>query len=145
MTPRSSSLSLVSNDSSTSSLLASSRRAANGSSLKQTTTTTPSQDPVEILNQILGEDAGDSGSQHAKTITGEDLELEFDFGGLSLTDLAFSEDPASVERANVHRSQTVEECMCLPVVFLLPILSTSPSLPHDQFLVPCRKAYLPLL
>ncbi|KAI0132771.1 Vps52/Sac2 family protein [Xylariales sp. AK1849] len=109
-TPRSSSLmSLASNDSSTSSLLASSKRA-NGSTLKQSTTAYSGPDPVEVLNNILGHDAGDSGisDRPTSTVTSDDLELDFDFGGLSLSELALSQDTAT-EAVNVYRSQTVEE------------------------------------
>ncbi|KAK6064407.1 Vacuolar protein sorting-associated protein 52 B [Seiridium cupressi] len=101
-------LSLASNDSSTSSLLGASRRA-NGSTLKQSTTTYSGPEPVDILNKLLGEGTADGDNQAAPTaITQEDLELDFDFGGLSLTDLVLSED-AIEESAIVHRSQTVEE------------------------------------
>ncbi|KAM0809920.1 putative Vacuolar protein sorting-associated protein 52 A [Seiridium cardinale] len=101
-------LSLASNDSSTSSLLGVSRRA-NGSTLKQSTTTYSGPEPVDILNTLLGEGTTDGDNQAAPTaITQEDLELDFDFGGLSLTELALSED-AIEESAIVHRSQTVEE------------------------------------
>ncbi|KAH6658949.1 Sac2 family-domain-containing protein [Truncatella angustata] len=107
-TPRSSSLlSLASNDSSTSSLLAASRRA-NGSTLKQSTTTYAGPDPVHVLNKLLGE-PGDNGNDHnIHEITSKDLETEFDFGGLSLTELALSELPVQTS-AHVHRSQSVEE------------------------------------
>ncbi|KAK9800122.1 putative Vacuolar protein sorting-associated protein 52 A [Seiridium cardinale] len=101
-------LSLASNDSSTSSLLGVSRRA-NGSTLKQSTTTYSGPEPVDILNTLLGEGTTDGDNQAAPTaITQEDLELDFDFGGLSLTELALSED-AIEESAIVHRSQTIEE------------------------------------
>ncbi|KAK9424965.1 putative Vacuolar protein sorting-associated protein 52 A [Seiridium unicorne] len=101
-------LSLASNDSSTSSLLGASRRA-NGSTLKQSTTTYSGPEPVDILNKLLGEGTTDGDNQTAPTaITQEDLELDFDFGGLSLTELALSEDSIE-ESAIVHRSQTVEE------------------------------------
>ncbi|KAI0158428.1 Sac2 family protein [Pestalotiopsis sp. NC0098] len=107
LTPRSSSVSLISNDSSTSSLLAASRRA-NGSALKQSTTAYAGPDPTEVLDKILGQGLGDGSEQSASTITQDDLEQPFDFGGLSLTGLALSEEPAG-ESASVHRPQTVEE------------------------------------
>ncbi|KAI1493497.1 Sac2 family-domain-containing protein [Biscogniauxia mediterranea] len=94
LTPRSSSLSLASNDSSASSLLASSRRA-NGSNLKQSTTIYAGPDPVEVLNTLLGsgaEDAEAVDKSAAPSITPEHLELQFDFGQLSLRELALSED-----------------------------------------------------
>ncbi|KAI0597448.1 Sac2 family-domain-containing protein [Biscogniauxia sp. FL1348] len=94
LTPRSSSLSLASNDSSASSLLASSRRA-NGSNLKQSTTVYAGPDPVEVLNTLLGngaEDAEAVDKSATPSITTEHLELQFDFGQLSLRELALSED-----------------------------------------------------
>ncbi|KAK7745259.1 Vacuolar protein sorting-associated protein 52 [Diatrype stigma] len=116
VSPRTSSLSLASsNDSSTSSLLASSRKP-NGSALKQSTTAYAGPDPVDVLNQLLGNGTEDasapaeqpSPSAAATSITASDLELEFDFGGMSLRELALSEDPLT-EGPYVHRSQTVEE------------------------------------
>ncbi|RYO75484.1 hypothetical protein DL766_002571 [Monosporascus sp. MC13-8B] len=109
LSPRSSSLSIASNDSSASSLLASSRRP-NGSALKQSTTAYAGPDPVEVLNQLLGNGAEDyvSAENPSTSITDSDLELEFDFGGMSLRELALSEDPVT-EGSYVHRSQTVEE------------------------------------
>ncbi|ETS82536.1 hypothetical protein PFICI_04412 [Pestalotiopsis fici W106-1] len=107
LTPRSSSLSLISNDSSTSSLLAASRRA-NGSALKQSTTAYAGPDPTEVLDKILGQGQDEAHEQPTSTITQHDLELQFEFGGLSLTSLALSEEPAK-ESSSVHRPQTVEE------------------------------------
>ncbi|ORY64896.1 Sac2 family-domain-containing protein [Pseudomassariella vexata] len=109
ITPRASSLSLASNDSSTSSLLASQKRA-NGSTLKQSTTTYSGPDPLEVLNALLAEDGEDTapGFQPNNSVTAGDLELDFDFGGLSLRELALSED-IEAEGTDVHRSQTVEE------------------------------------
>lgn len=115
ITSRTSSLSLASNDSSTSSLLASSRRA-NGSSLKQTTTAYTGPEPVLVLNKILGEDIPETNNindENNTTITPDDLELDFDFGGLSLSELALSDDQIEKSVA-VHGSQTVEECMTDP-------------------------------
>ncbi|KAI1849361.1 hypothetical protein JX265_012078 [Neoarthrinium moseri] len=108
LTPRSSSLSLASNDSSTSSLLASSRRAANGSALKQSTTAYGGPDPVKVLNQLLGGEATPSTDDAGTVITHEDLGLDFDFGGLTLSAFALSKasDEGSTE---VHRPQSVEQ------------------------------------
>ncbi|KAH8681026.1 Sac2 family-domain-containing protein [Xylariales sp. PMI_506] len=107
VTPRSSSLSLVSNDSS-SSLLASSRRA-NGSTLKQSTTAYSGPDPLIVLNKLLGDTVLDRKSLGVSTsITKDDFDLDFDFDGLSLTGLALSDDPVP-EVTSVHKSQTVEE------------------------------------
>ncbi|KAH9908604.1 Sac2 family-domain-containing protein [Xylariomycetidae sp. FL2044] len=111
VTPRSSSLSLASNDSSTSSLLASARRA-NGSALKQSTTVYVGPDPVDVLNTFLQD--GDSRAEGTKddpfasSVTSEHLQLDYNFEGLSLRELALSED---VVRNTIeeHRSRPVEQ------------------------------------
>ena len=127
LTTRNSSLqSLASNDSSASSLLASGRRP-NGSNLKQTTTAYRGPDPVNALQQLLGENvesAGGAGKAQG-SITEDDLHYAFDFGGLSLTELAQSEDPIA-ERPGVERSQTAEECMLDPVAAHLARANRSP-------------------
>ncbi|KAK0671065.1 putative vacuolar protein sorting-associated protein 52 [Cercophora samala] len=110
ISPRGSSLSLVSNDSS-SSLLASSRRA-NGSALRQSTTVDDAPDPEEVLARILGPLSADvAPAQHSSSagITEEDLDLEFDFGGLSLQELAESDDADQPEAVDTYRPQTVED------------------------------------
>ncbi|KAI5926214.1 Sac2 family-domain-containing protein [Camillea tinctor] len=110
LTPRSSSLSLASNDSSASSLLASSRRA-NGSSLKQSTTVYNGPEPVEVLNTLLGNgvDDADPADKHAvSSITPEHLELQFDFGQLSLRELALSEDVIP-DGPEIYTPQQAEE------------------------------------
>ncbi|KAK4465279.1 Sac2 family-domain-containing protein [Cladorrhinum samala] len=114
ISPRGSSLSLVSNDSSASSLLASSKRA-NGSALKQSTTIEDSADPEEVLTRILGplSDSTRDGSLEEESlvrITEDDLELEFDFGGLALRELAEG-DAVERQAADTCRPQTVEDCM----------------------------------
>ena len=89
--PRSSSLSVHSNDSTTS-LLASSKRI-NGSSLKQSVTATDAPDPLKVLERLLGGDANGqvSGSQvEGKETTELELEGELDFGGLSLREILAS-------------------------------------------------------
>ncbi|KAK0735874.1 Sac2 family-domain-containing protein [Apiosordaria backusii] len=111
ISPRGSSLSLVSNDSS-SSLLASSRRA-NGSALRQSTTVDDAPDPEEVLAQILGPlsvDVAPTEQDRSTGIREDDLELEFDFGGLSLSELAESDDDADKqETVDTYRPQTVED------------------------------------
>ncbi|KAK1766718.1 Sac2 family-domain-containing protein [Phialemonium atrogriseum] len=106
-TPRGSSLSLVSNDSS-SSLLSSSRRV-NGSTLKQSTTAPDGPDPEEVLGALLGSTpAGSiSGDRTKSSITRHDLDFSFDFGGLSLRELAL--DDRSSDSASIYRTQTIEE------------------------------------
>lgn len=108
ISPRASSLSLVSNDSS-SSLLASSKRT-NGSALKQTTTAGDAPNPEEILARILGAlpNPAASGGGRNERITDDDLDFDFDFGGLSLRELAARDtDPEAVDS---YRPQTVEDC-----------------------------------
>ncbi|GAB1318800.1 Vacuolar protein sorting-associated protein 52 [Madurella fahalii] len=107
ISPRASSLSLVSNDSS-SSLLAASKRT-NGSALKQTTTAGDAPDPEEVLARILGAlpEPAASGGGHNGRITDDDLDFDFDFGGLSLRELATRD--ADPEAADSYRPQTVED------------------------------------
>lgn len=123
--PRSSSLSLVSNDSNTS--LLSSRRP-NGSNLKQTVTPPNVPDPLEVLGKLL--DNGEATkSPFAKdqtaangavtSIREEDDEGEWDFGGLSLQDIVAGE-PFDIEDEYVYKSQTLEECMCVTHQFTIP-------------------------
>lgn len=116
--PRSSSLSLVSNDSTTS-LLSSSRRP-NGSSLKQSNTVVDAPDPLKVLGKLLDNGEGvasPSANGHrgangiATSIIEEDDEAEWDFGGLSLQDIVAGE-PFDVEDAHVYKSQTIDECTC---------------------------------
>jgi hypothetical protein len=115
--PRSSSLSLVSNDS-TASLLASSRRA-NGSGLKQSITVPDTPEPFEVLEKLLGaESTGLSGQAHPVlaenvVLNGTDkldLESDLDFGGLSLHELV-AEESSTAQDIHVHRAQAIEECM----------------------------------
>lgn len=109
LTPRGSSLSLVSNDS-TSSFLASSRRP-NGSTLKQTTTVAEGPEPEEVLETLLGTKANGVAPEepHSVALAEDDLDYNFDFAGLSLRDLA--QNDTVVDGDIVYRPQTVEECM----------------------------------
>ncbi|KAK2011212.1 Vps52/Sac2 family protein [Colletotrichum eremochloae] len=107
LTPRGSQLSLISNDSS-SSLLAS--RRVNGSGLKQSQTTYDGPDSVEILGQILDTTSitDSAASNTTGVITQKDFELDFDFDGLSLRELA-SSNKADTDEADNYRRQTAEE------------------------------------
>ncbi|KAI1339509.1 Sac2 family-domain-containing protein [Xylariaceae sp. FL0016] len=110
LTPRSSSLSLASADSSTSSLLASSKRA-NGSALKQSTTAYVGPDPVEVLGALLGERAEEDPTTDTDPITSiksEDLDLDFDFCGLSLRELALSNNSTD-DSQDVYKPQSADE------------------------------------
>ncbi|KAK4236634.1 Sac2 family-domain-containing protein [Achaetomium macrosporum] len=104
---RGSSLSLVSNDSS-SSLLGASKRN-NGSGLKQSTTVDDAPDPETVLARILGPlpDRATSEDDQARRITEDDLGLDFEFGGLSLRELARGD--AGRPAAHSYRPQTVED------------------------------------
>lgn len=108
--PRSSSLSLVSNDSTTS-LLASAKKP-NGSALRQPSTVPDVTDPLEVLEKILGPEGkgvvvpanntsnGDAGDENDEVL---------DFGGLNLHEFVASEElPKGV---TVYNAQTIEECM----------------------------------
>lgn len=109
--PRSSSLSLASNESTTS-LLASSRRP-NGSGLRQSTTVPDTADPLEVLEKLLGsEGKGSTSSSKAPGINGannasEESDFELDFEGLSLRELALGQED---ERESVYATQSIEEC-----------------------------------
>jgi len=102
---RGSSQSLVSNES-TNSLLASARRP-NGSTLKQTTTIDDGKDAIVALEKLVGSQVenGSLEKYEGALITEDDLNLEFDFQGLSLREL--------VQRSTadgVDKLQTAEEC-----------------------------------
>ncbi|TQN74527.1 Vacuolar protein sorting-associated protein 52 [Colletotrichum shisoi] len=108
LTPRGSQLSLISNDSSTS--LLASRRVNGSSGLKQSQTTYDGPDSVEILGQILGTTSFAESAVNRTTgsIGEQDLELDFDFDGLSLRQLA-SSNKADTGDADSYRRQTTEE------------------------------------
>jgi len=109
---------------STTSLLASSKRA-NGSGLRQSTIVDEVPDPEEVLARILGPPPAEASiTETAETgdddagriaITDDDLNLEFDFGGLSLRELARSASAAGA--GDIYRLQTVEDCTSLPWAF----------------------------
>ncbi|KAL2147841.1 hypothetical protein VTI28DRAFT_5613 [Corynascus sepedonium] len=107
LSPRGSSLSLASSDSS-SSLLSASKRT-NGSALRQSTTVDTGPDPEEILVRILGPlpDTAAPEENVTRPITEEDIELDFDFGGFSLRELAT--DDTSRLTADTYKPQTVED------------------------------------
>ncbi|KAL2021941.1 hypothetical protein VTK56DRAFT_6360 [Thermocarpiscus australiensis] len=107
ISPRGSSLSLASNDSSSSLLVASKR--ANGSALKQSTTVDDGPDPEEVLSSILGPlpETAAPGNDATVRITEDDLEFDFDFGGLSLRELACR--VSDREAPDTYRPQTVQD------------------------------------
>lgn len=110
--PRSSSLSLISNDSTTS-LLSSSRRP-NGSGLKQSVTAVVAPDPLEVLERLLGSEGKEKRYSKAtngvsgKNTVDYDFEAELDFDGLSLRQLV--EGKLSATQGDIYPTQTVEEC-----------------------------------
>lgn len=106
--PRASSLSLVSSESSAS-LLASSRRP-NGSGLKQSSA--PVAHPInsiETLEKLLGQTSSPALAADLD-ILDSDLVLDFDFGGLSLKELAASQDEADTQ-PRIPKPQKPSECM----------------------------------
>lgn len=112
--PRSSSLSLVSNDSTTSLLSAS--RKQNGSTLKQSSTISNAQDPLIVLQELLGSreitvDRLKLRKSNGVELTPE-IELDLEFEGLSLHELVLWGTSDSEEEL-VYSTQTVEECMSI--------------------------------
>jgi hypothetical protein len=112
--PRSSSLSLISNDSTTS--LLSSRRP-NGSALKQSVTAVAAPDPLEVLEKLLGPEGKERASSKSvnghsaeKSTTDYDYEAELDFDGLSLREIVEGQ-PSHAKEEHVYTTQTIEECM----------------------------------
>jgi hypothetical protein len=105
----------VSNDSS-SSLLAASKRA-NGSTLKRSTTVEDAPDPEAVLAGILGPSPSGTASVDVRDrpITAEDLDLDFDFGGLGLRELANS-DAQQEGGGTPYRPQSIEACRLPPVL-----------------------------
>ncbi|KAI1024996.1 hypothetical protein LB504_009909 [Fusarium proliferatum] len=107
ISPRGSSLSLVSNDS-TISLLSSSRRP-NGSNLRQASTIDTGSDSLEVLETLLAGFSSDREQDDKKTaINEDDINFEAVFGGLSLKELATSEPPDTITTSN-RKPKTAEE------------------------------------
>ncbi|POR36638.1 Vacuolar protein sorting-associated protein 52 A [Tolypocladium paradoxum] len=107
--PRSSSLSLVSNDSSAS-LLSSSRRP-NGSGLRQSSTIPDVPDSLETLEKLLSPHGGsgdDDAEKRTSSIVDADIEFDVDFGGLSLKDLVSSQAPEDAP-VGTRRPQTIQD------------------------------------
>jgi hypothetical protein len=116
--PRSSSLSLASNDSSTS-LPATSRNHTSG--LKQSTTISNAPEPLVVLERLLGpEGRGVTGT--SKAINGvdgsEESEFGLDFEGLTLREL-LAQESSTPEPEHVYTPQTVEECRYHPTTAMI--------------------------
>ena len=107
--PQSSTLSLVSNDSTTS-LLGGSRKT-NGSGLRQSTVVDDHAEPLEVLRNLLGADSRSVGLINGPGNGAHDINLdeELDFSGLSLRELAKSQQ-SEIGDIHSHVPQTVEEC-----------------------------------
>ncbi|RDW91073.1 Vps52-domain-containing protein [Coleophoma crateriformis] len=104
--PRSSSLSLASNDSSTS--LLSSARRANGSALKTSTTIPDAPEPLSVLQKLLGTEESSAAITATEADEWFQAASELDFGGLSLQEL-LAEDTSSDAESDVNTVQTIEE------------------------------------
>jgi hypothetical protein len=107
--PRSSSLSLPFSDSTTS--LLSSARRPNGSSLKHAASVTEIASPLEVLEKLVGSEIQPGPS--ASSVNDEeysDFELNLDFDGLSLQEIATG-GLSSHEEESKYTAQSVEECM----------------------------------
>jgi vacuolar protein sorting-associated protein 52 len=124
-TPRSSSVSLVSNDSSASFLGGVKR--ANGSGLKHATTVDTVRDPKDVLGTILGRINFEEPveARQSALITESDLDVEYDFGLLSVRELARL---ASREDVTAHGSQSAEEC----ALSSLPQVSSADTNRHSS-------------
>ncbi|XMA16307.1 hypothetical protein WAI453_009098 [Rhynchosporium graminicola] len=108
--PRSSSLSINSNDSTTSLLTS---RRPNGSGLKRTATATDAPDPLAVLEKLLGPEGSESvsGSHATDRADGDasmdDIESEMDFEGLNLRDVISPESYHTQD--GLYNTQTVEQ------------------------------------
>jgi vacuolar protein sorting-associated protein 52 len=127
--PRSSSLSLVSNDSTTS-LLASSKRP-NGSGLRQSSTVADVAEPLAVLERLLGPEGQGLADPSKATANGtgsteDDADLELDFGGLSLQECVTDDFP-HVKDETSYNAQTVEECMLFRLFSLDQLLTPNRS------------------
>lgn len=107
--PRSSSLSVLSNDSTTS-LLSSSRRP-NGSGLKQSATAVDVPGPLEVLQSIVGSGIPSQSVELAGNNEAYgDFELDLDFAGLSLHEIVTRDVDQNQEEGR-YAAQSLEECM----------------------------------
>lgn len=106
-------MSLVSSDSSVS-LLASSRRP-NGSGARQVSAVTDqTARSIDALDRLLRTGTGGAPvvDTNAGLISDSDLELDFDFDGLSLTELATSIKEYQIREPTL-KPQSKDECMSL--------------------------------
>ncbi len=96
---------------STASLLAATRKP-NGSGLRHSANQTDYAQPVEILEKLLGIEAGEirNATSNYEEIDEVEIEEELDFKSLSLFDLARFESSNS-DDVHVYKPQAVDECM----------------------------------
>jgi hypothetical protein len=107
--PRSSSLSLPSSDSTTS--LLSSARRPNGSGLKNAASVAEITGPLEVLEKLVGSET--RLRSNVSLVNNEDysdFELDLDFDGLSLKEIATGKLLPYAEESK-YTAQSVEECM----------------------------------
>lgn len=110
--PRGSSLSLVSNESNTS--LLSQQRRTNASGLRQSSTAFNGPDPLDVLEKLLDVQP-DEQTRSQSFVTDEDIDLEPDFGGLSLTELASAETDQEDDASRApSRQNGVQDCRSTP-------------------------------
>jgi hypothetical protein len=117
--PRGSSLSLVSNDSNTS--LLSQQRKTNASGLRQSSTAFNGPDPVDVLEKLL--DVQPEEQTRSQSFVKEaDIDLEPDFGGLSLKELGSAEaDQEDGSSKTPSRQNGVQDCRSRPSTRLAEI------------------------
>lgn len=101
-----------------------------GSSLKQSTTVEvdDGSESLSVLGKILGSEVAVAQGVNIKpqvsTITEEDLDLDFDFGGFSLRDYVARGELDAENDGTVYRSQTAEQCTLSLVLPFFPSLYT---------------------
>jgi len=123
-TPRSSSLSLVSNDSTTS-LLASKRPSGSGLGQSAAVPGTPGiPDPLAVVERLL-DNGSKKSSKPGKGANGvkptrDDEEGELDFEGLSLREIV-AEASSDIKDEHVYNTQTIDECLYSPARVLCAI------------------------
>jgi hypothetical protein len=80
--------------------------------LRQASTIETGPDSLEVLETLLAGFSDDRGQHEKKVvISKDDLNLEADFGGLSLKELAASQPPDTT-LVNKHKPKTAEDSTC---------------------------------
>lgn len=109
--PRTSSLTSASNDSNIS-LLSNAPKAPSGSNLRQVNRPDDSQDPLKLLDRLLGRTPAPPESEDTRD--NEPALEDIDFEGLSLQDFVKVDKP--VQR---QRSQSIVECQYIVLIYAL--------------------------